>query len=84
MLNKDKTQRTYKHLDPENLPESVMPPYEGTNAACLADALLDVIQVTVEAGMTQQDVDDAMEIVTDTLAEQERQRFRLHIKETET
>jgi hypothetical protein len=81
MLNKDKSPRTYKHIDPENMPESTLPPYQGTNAECLADALLDVLQVAMESGMQQSDVDEAMRIVADTLAEQERHKFRLHLKD---
>ena len=79
MLNKDRTPRTYKHVDPKKLPESDLPPYRGTIAECLADALLDVIQIGMETGIGQQDVDEAMRLVTDTLADQERFRFRLHV-----
>jgi hypothetical protein len=82
MLNKDKSPREYAHIDPNNLPPSDKPPYQGTRAECLADALLDVIQASMEAGITQAEVDGAMKIVTDTLAEQERHRFRLHINDT--
>jgi hypothetical protein len=84
MLNKDKTPRDFKHLDPENLPESDGPRYVGTNAECLADGILDIIQMALGTGMSQQDVDGAMKIVNDTLAEQERHRFRLHVKDTGT
>lgn len=84
MLNKDKTPRDFKHIDPENLPPSEGPPYKGTNGECLADGLLDVIQIALQSGMTQQDVDEAMKIVTYTLAVQERHRFRLLVKDTDT
>lgn len=82
MLNKDKSPREYAHIDPNNLPPSDKPPYQGTRAECLADAILDVIQAGLEAGLAQADVDAAMKIVTDTLAEQERHRFRLHVRDT--
>jgi hypothetical protein len=81
MLNKDKTPRQYRHIDPEKLDTSDIPPIGGTNADCLADSLLDIIQLALESGMTQPDVDEAMKRVTDTLADQERFRFRLHIRD---
>jgi hypothetical protein len=81
MLNKDKTPREYAHIDPDNLPVSNKPPYKGTRAECLADAILDVIQAGLAAGLEQKDVDEAMRTVTDTLAMQERHRFRLHVKD---
>lgn len=82
MLNQDKTPRDFKHIDPDNLPESSGPPYQGTPGECLADGILDIIQIGMQTGMTQQDVDEAMKIVMDTLAQQERHRFRLHVKDT--
>lgn len=74
----DGTPRTYKHLDPDALPPTTHPPYRGTRAECLADALLDVVQIALESSMSQEDVDEAMTIVNRTLAMQERLRFRVH------
>lgn len=83
MLNPDRTPRTYKHIDPEALPESKGPPHPGTNAECLADGLLDILQIALETGLTQDEVDEAMQIVQNTLAAQERYRFRLHVRPSE-
>lgn len=80
MLNPDKTPRQYRLIDPDKLDtEDVGPPIPGTNADCLADGILDVIQVGLASGMTLEDVDTALRKVQDVVATQERFKFRLHL-----
>lgn len=78
MLNRDRTRRQYRLLEPDKLPPSNLPPPRGTNAEVLADGLLDIIQLALETGMTLRDVEEAMREVDDTLAwqqvEQDRKR----------
>lgn len=71
--------RPYKfvHVDPERLPESSGPPYIGTNAECLRDGLLDVIEIAVRSGMTLDDVDAAVAGVIEHVARMNRSRIRL-------
>ena len=75
----DKTRRDYRFIDPDKIDTSDVEPFYGTNAECLSEALLDVIMVAQDSGMTEQDVDEAIHIVSDYLANQERSKFRLHI-----
>jgi hypothetical protein len=50
----------YRLIDPTNMPESGLPPFEGTRVECLRDGLLDVIHVALELGMSPADVDAAL------------------------
>lgn len=69
--------RAYRFIDPAQIDTSDIMPVPGTNAECLSEALLDVIMVAQDSGMTEQDVDEAMRRVLDYLAGQERAKFRL-------
>jgi hypothetical protein len=71
--------RDYRFIDPDKIDTSNVEPVPGTNGQCLADALLDVIMVGQDSGMTDADVDEALRIVNDYLAGQERRKFRLHV-----
>jgi len=75
--------REYRFLDPDSIDTSDVPHIEGSNAQCLADALLDIIQLSLDSGMTPADVEEAMEIVSETRANVERARFTLHVREEE-
>ena len=75
--------REYRFIDPSTIDTSDVPEIEGTNAQCLADALLDIIQLSLDSGMTPADVEEAMHIVAETRANVERARFTLHVKERE-
>lgn len=71
--------RDYRFINPDDIDTTDVEPIPGTNGQCLADAILDIIMVGQDSGMTDEDVDEAMRIVTDYLASQERNKFRLHI-----
>lgn len=71
----------YKHIDPDNLPPSDGPPYQGTNAECLRDGLLDVIYIALDAGMTMADVDAAVAGVVEHVSKLHRERFTVHQKD---
>jgi hypothetical protein len=77
--NPKNTKRDYRFINPDEIDTSDVEPIPGTNGQCLADALLDVIMVGQDAGMSDGDVDEALRIVHDYLAGQERNKFRLHI-----
>lgn len=65
----------YKHIDPNNLPESDRPPHPGTHAECLRDGLLDVVHIAVEAGMSWNDVDEAVAAVVHHVSKLRRERL---------
>ena len=75
--------REYRFIDPDDIDTSDVGPILGTNAQCLADALLDIIQVSLASGMTNQDVEDAMQMVIAGRAALVRPKFKLHVKEKE-
>lgn len=75
--------REYRFLDPEELDTSEVGHIEGTYAECLADALLDIIQLSLASGMTESDVDEALLKVEQARADMQRAKFTLHIKEDE-
>ena len=79
----EKTTRDYRFIDPDKLDTSNVPHIEGTNAQCLADAILDIIQLSLESGMTAADVEEAMQIISDTRASLNRAKFTLHVREKE-
>jgi len=79
----DKPIREYRFIDPKTIDTSNVPHVEGSNAQCLADGILDIIQLSLDSGMTLLDVIEAMEIVEKTRALVERPRFTLHVKEEE-
>lgn len=71
--------RDYRFIDPDSIDTTNVEPIPGSNGQCLADAILDIIMVGQDSGMSDADVDEAMRIVTDYLASQERNKFRLHV-----
>lgn len=71
----------YKHIDPDNLPASDRPPYQGTKSECLRDALLDVIHVALDSAMTMDDVDAALAQVVDHVARLQRSRLKVLARE---
>jgi hypothetical protein len=73
--------RPYRFLDPDKIDTTGMDPIEGTNAQCLADALLDVFQLSADAGFTEEELEEALTIFTDGVARRQRLKFRLHIKD---
>ena len=75
--------RDYRFVDPDNIDTSNVGYIEGTNAQCLADAMLDILQVGLATGMTQKDVDESLRIVQDTLADSTRASFKLHVRKDE-
>ena len=79
--NKTQLDREYRFIDPDNIDTTGIEPPTGTNAECLADSLLDIIQLSMHHGMTEADVDEAMTRIQDKLAEKRRSRFRLHSKD---
>lgn len=82
-MDKPTGRRDYRFINPDDIDTTNVNPVPGTNAQCLADAVLDVIMVGQDSGMTESDVDEAMKIVADYLASQERAKFRLHVAAAE-
>lgn len=82
-MNPKNEKRDYRFIDPDSIDTTDVEPIPGTNGQCLADAILDIIMVGQDSGMTDADVDEALRIVTDYLAGQERNKFRLHIVQDE-
>lgn len=72
--------RDYRFINPEEINPGTEEP-EGTNAECLADSLLDIIQIALVHGMEVSEVEEALEIIQDTLAKSQRSRFKLHSKD---
>lgn len=81
MKDKKHLDRDYRFIDPDNIDTTGVEPPTGTNAECLADSLLDIIQLSMHHGMTEEDVDEALGKVHDALAERKRSAFRLHVKD---
>ena len=71
------SERQYRFIDPDNIDTTGIEPPKGTNAECLADSLLDIIQLSMHHGMTDEDVDQALEVVSDFRAQVRRARFRV-------
>ena len=70
-------EREYRFIDPDNIDTTGVEPPEGTNAECLADSLLDIIQLSMHHGMTVEDVDEALAKVEDFRAQLHRKKFRV-------
>tara|TARA_R110002072_G_scaffold292348_2_gene460940 strand:+ start:656 stop:898 length:243 start_codon:yes stop_codon:yes gene_type:complete len=71
-------ERQYRFIDPNNIDTTGVEPPAGTNAECLADSLLDIIQLSMHHGMNDEDVDEALEVVQEHWAQQNRSQFKLH------
>lgn len=69
--------RDYRYIDPDNLEVEGIEEPTGSNAQCLADAMLDILQLGESEGMSKQDVDEAMRIVAETRSEMNRPQFKL-------
>jgi len=81
MKNENSLDREYRYIDPDNIDTTGVEPPQGTNAECLSDSLLDIIQLAMHHGMTEEDVDEALKKVHETLAQKQRSRFKLHVKD---
>ncbi len=81
MKDKKYLDREYRFIDPDNIDTTGVETPTGTNAECLADSLLDIIQLAMHHGMTEQDVDEALEKIHDVLAKSKRSAFRLISKD---
>lgn len=81
MPDKHKLERDYRFIDPDELDTSNIPEISGTVEECLADALLDIIQLALEKGLARDGVERALSMVHDALARQSRAGFKLHVRE---
>jgi len=72
--------RKYRFINPDEIDTTDIGPIKGTYAECLADALMDIIQLSLESGMADSDVDKALQKVSELRASGRRSRFTLHVK----
>lgn len=71
-------EHVYRHIDPDNLPETDDPPFQGSQSECFAEACLDVIHIALDSGMTMDEMNAAMLQVVDHVARLNRERFKVH------
>lgn len=70
-------ERQYRFIDPNDIDTTGVEPPEGTNSEVLRDSLLDIIQLSLAHGMSEEDVDEALAMVEDHRAHRQRSRFRI-------
>lgn len=79
-LDQENEPRRYRFIDPDAIDTSGIGPIAGTYAECLGDALMDIIQLSLDSGMADADVDEALDRVAELRARGRRSRFTLHVK----
>jgi hypothetical protein len=79
-MTKKNEPREYRFIDPDKIDTSKVGPIKGTYAQCLGDALMDIIQLSLDSGMSDEDVDKALRFVHEQRASGRRAAFTLHVK----
>ena len=74
-------ERDYKYLDMEELRATPLEPVEDPCDVVLHNALLDIIQLAEESGMSVDEVDGVLRGIIDDRAVKVRSKFTLHIRD---
>lgn len=78
MTNEPDPDREFRFIDVSEIDTSEMADIEGSCVDVLKDALLDIIQIAEQQGLSEEDADESVRRVIDYRARRCRRRFTLH------